>query len=539
MSFSALHGTSQARSSAIGDVSMNVSNWGQGNANIVPPSDMRPDFSGFTFGDFGGHGSSGPLIDPALNTSHHQRPQMTTLLGEDFVFNNMSLPNGHNGHTTFSFVPPYQDHVPSPIPPSSTIPVKRTSIPHEEEPPTKKPTQKRKEKKEGSQASRKRATGKAKDPFIAFTFPGGQTPSLPPNTTSSVDTTPPAKQDDKEEDADDNEAALAEEKEKVEKKVVELLPQEIPPFELYTEPLNPLALWGFKHRTIDLPVTYLDPESLPGKVKGRPSMWFGEKKGKLDKVADEWDKYLKDVALEILTTEMGNIICPYHHWVSKKIENDVQFQTHGPKHYFVTGVPGVSRVKRVLKGIKKAVSKVKKVKKLFKSALPEAPETPDDKQEDDKPLEREPSKLHCGCIEDEVLLELILWKSTLQQSPATGVVETWQDAFLHPRDRTFVLRAYVFWTGLKADILYEFDADGNRRDMVDIARHQVAFFEDRLRRAIAAKEDLSGIIPDIDKLETVSFNDDDEAKQDGDTQPVPHAEEQEKELSLDNGKVVV
>ncbi|KAJ3555717.1 hypothetical protein NP233_g12143 [Leucocoprinus birnbaumii] len=44
--------------------------------------------------------------------------------------------------------------------------------------------------------------------------------------------------------------------------------------------------------------------------------------------------------------------------------------------------------------------------------------------------------------------------------------------------------------------------------MVDIARHQVAFFNDRLDRAVKAKEDLSDIIPDLEKMEMVTFDDD-------------------------------
>ncbi|KAJ3555057.1 hypothetical protein NP233_g12295 [Leucocoprinus birnbaumii] len=340
-------------------------------------------------------------------------------------------------------------------------------------------------------------------------------------------------------DDDDNEEALAKKVEKFKKAPVKLLPQEIPPFKLYVEPINPLALAHLKHRKIDLPVTYtLD---LPVKVMKRLSMWAGKAADKFDMVADEWDKYLQDrmpisaesknlitkyasilpraftysraVALYILTTDHRNIICPYHRCVSKKLGNDQQFETHDPGHYFVTGVPGISRVKRLIKRAKKVVSKVVEVGKFFlfgKVPVPPSPDEDEEDEEEDKPLERNPGELHCGCIEDEVLLELILWKTTLQQSPSTGVVETWQDAYLDPRDRTFVMCTYTFWTGLKADILYEFDAEGNHRDIIDITEYQIKFFSDRLERAKRDREDLSGIIPGIQDMGMVSFDDDEE-----------------------------
>ncbi|KAJ3553131.1 hypothetical protein NP233_g12719 [Leucocoprinus birnbaumii] len=342
-------------------------------------------------------------------------------------------------------------------------------------------------------------------------------------------------------DDDDNEEALAKKLEKPPKAAVKLLPQEVPPFKPYVEPINPLALSHFKHRSIDLPVTYMS--DLPAKVMKRPSMWVGKAGDKLQMVADEWDQYLKDrtpmsaesknlitkyasilpraltysreVALYILTTSHGNIICPYHRWVSKKLENDIQFETHVPNHYFVTGVPGISRIKRLIKRTKEVVSKVVEVGKFFimsgeQPVPPTANKDAAELEEEDKPLERKPGELHCGCIEDEVLLELILWKTTLQQSPSTGIVETWQDAFLHPRDRTFVLRAHTFWAGLTADKLYEYDADGNHRDIVDITQYQIAYLTDRLERAKNDREDLSGIIPGIKDMEMVSFDDDEE-----------------------------
>jgi len=47
--------------------------------------------------------------------------------------------------------------------------------------------------------------------------------------------------------------------------------------------------------------------------------------------------------------------------------------------------------------------------------------------------------LYCGCLKDEVLLGLILWKLTVQQSPTTGIKETLQNQFLPFHQHTFFL----------------------------------------------------------------------------------------------------
>ncbi|KAJ3569442.1 hypothetical protein NP233_g5047 [Leucocoprinus birnbaumii] len=473
-------------------------------------------------------------------SSSSDRQRMTTLLGDDFVFNDMLLPGNHN-HPGLSFDSVYNsfEDVPTAdlVPdkpshkPESSVPIKRSSELDNDDRPAKK-------------------AGK-KDRHPTLPDASGGTSSLAPHPTTAEDGDSKKKGSGKkkrtkkevdEVDDDDNEVELAEASKKGAKAPIVLLPQEIPPFKLYVEPPNPLDFSSMKHRTIDLPITYMLPKDLPVKVKNRPSMWFGMKKGKFELVSDEWDTYLKDgtpisarsknlitkyaailpraltysreVALYILTTDHGNVICPYHRWVSKKPENDVQFETQRPNHYFVTGVPGISRIKRVVKSVQEVVSKVGEVVKSFATGNEPRPPTPPKEDaktaEDSKPLEREPGKLHCGCIEDEVLLELILWKSTLQQSPATGIIETWQDTFFNPRDRTFALRAYTYWTGLKADHLYEFDANGKRRSMIDITKYQCAFFRKRLRELERREKDVSGIIPDFDKLEVISFDDDEE-----------------------------
>ncbi|KAJ3561052.1 hypothetical protein NP233_g10434 [Leucocoprinus birnbaumii] len=515
-----------------------------------------PNFDGAAFGGY--PYATGQGLPGSSSGGEHR--QMTMLLGNDFVFNDMSLPSNHN-HPGLSFDSIYNsfDAIPTaasasdnpPDQPKPSVPIKRSSDVDNDDRPAKKTAKKGNRQR----ASKSSGRSKAADPFIMFTpgTSGENSPQPPPPDTSSntaVDQDSGKKKahgkqrtngkKDGDDDDDDNEAELAEASKAMAKARLELLPQDIPPFK---------PLFGASETS----------RLLFNETPNRPSMWFGIKKGKFEMVSDEWDEYLKngtpisarsknlitkyasilpraltysrEVALYILTTDHGNIICPYHRWVSKKIANDVQFETQKPNHYFVTGVPGISRVKRVVKNVQQAVSKVADVVKSFATGNEPRPPTPPKedptKAEDDKPLEREEGKLHCGCIEDEVLLDLILWKSTLQQSPATGIVETWQDTFLEPRDRTFALRAYTFWTGLKADHLYEFGANGKRRDMIDITKYQIRFFRKRLQSLERNEKDLSGIIPDFEDLDTISFTDDEEDDDEEDDDEEDDDEEEE------------
>ncbi|KAJ3570346.1 hypothetical protein NP233_g4471 [Leucocoprinus birnbaumii] len=549
--------------------SPSLPNWGYSETHATPSQNPQQNSNRFNFN----FNTYTHLMDqnfvatpnhPDINLSPGQQPQMTSLLGTDFVFNDMTLPGGQD-HPGLSFNVAYNMF--------KTLPSTQVG-----------PTPARRRKQRSEAGPSKHATAAGGSSFIMFTPATMSTPTIegkhisPPShlATSSAtpdeagkdrNTAPKAEGHDDTND-DDNEEALAKKVEKAWKPAIKLLPQGIPLFKVYVELINPLALSHFKHRRIDLPVTYM--LDLPAKIMKCPSMWVGKAEDKLKMVANEWDQYLKDrtpmsaesknlitkyasilpraltysreVVLYILTTSHGNIICPYHRWVSKKLENDLQFETHVPGHYSVTGVPGILRIKRLIKCAKEVASKVVEVGKLFLSdqqPMPPAPkEDPSETEEEDKPLERKPGELHCGCIEDEVLLELILWKSTLQQSPSTGIVETWQDVFLHPRDRTFVMRAYTFWMGLKADILYEYDAEGNHRDMVDITQYQIKFFGDRLERAMNDREDLSGIISGIQDMGMVSFDNDDD-NDDNEEEEEEEEEEDQDQVEVKKGTEAV
>lgn len=112
------------------------------------------------------------------------------------------------------------------------------------------------------------------------------------------------------------------------------------------------------------------------------------------------------MTLHCLETKPGNLICPYH---SEKDKNGTIFDGSLDSKYDVTGTP----YQREVKG-------------PSDEAIPE----------------RYEGYLHCGCPEDEVLIDFMWWKTTLCLSPSTNAEEGMRDQRLDPRTRTFM---YSVW----------------------------------------------------------------------------------------------
>ncbi|KAJ3567215.1 hypothetical protein NP233_g6508 [Leucocoprinus birnbaumii] len=166
----------------------------------------------------------------------------------------------------------------------------------------------------------------------------------------------------------------------------------------------------------------------------------------------------RQVSIEILTSKWDNVQCPYHRWVSKIVCTDCSPNPQVRDYFYVTGSPGICI---------RAVGANEK-----------------------NPPPRTPGYLHCGCQEDEVLLELILWKLTLQQSPTTGRIKTWQNQFLEPCAHTFSLCAFTFWSGLSVDDFFKYDDEGTFRANVylRLLQRQIEFLGARYRRVKTASD---------------------------------------------------
>jgi len=74
----------------------------------------------------------------------------------------------------------------------------------------------------------------------------------------------------------------------------------------------------------------------------------------------------------------------------------------------------------------------------------------------DPPVERPPGHLHCGCNEDDVLMDFFFWKTWTLTSEEHGICveESMKDQLMAPRLRAFVVHAFRAATGLSIDDMY-------------------------------------------------------------------------------------
>ncbi|KAF8332477.1 hypothetical protein F5887DRAFT_1080869 [Amanita rubescens] len=130
----------------------------------------------------------------------------------------------------------------------------------------------------------------------------------------------------------------------------------------------------------------------------------------------------RSLALNVLTTNRRNVLCPYHQEVDKKGITDSK--------YLVNGVP----LPRMIAETKKDANSPEHRKRL------------------------EDRFLHCGCPMDAVLWDFFFWKSltltaTINDKEVTEPVSRWT-----PRDRAFILKIFEEYTFLNVNDLYT----GNR-----------------------------------------------------------------------------
>jgi len=166
--------------------------------------------------------------------------------------------------------------------------------------------------------------------------------------------------------------------------------------------------------------------------------------------------YSRQLALMCLTTRVRNTMCHYHsRHTSSKYGNDHALNDKRP-HLKVTGVAYP----------RTAVSKQVK-------------EEDDDEEEDDNDdhgTENEVkagTALHCGCWTDDALLDFYLWKSTTAESPSTHALDGWREDLLDPRQRAFVSTAFVEYSGLKVNGMYEVDLQGRKQNTEKLLRVQL------------------------------------------------------------------
>ncbi|KAG6809042.1 hypothetical protein H0H92_001828 [Tricholoma furcatifolium] len=159
----------------------------------------------------------------------------------------------------------------------------------------------------------------------------------------------------------------------------------------------------------------------------------------------------RKLALHVLTSNRGNVMCIYHHVVEK-----TGYLIDGEGDYRLNGVPLPRNVNHVISdGVKRAKG-----------------------------------HLHCGCNEDVALLDFYFWKSwSLSGKLPNGsrVTETLKDQMLHPRIRAFVVDQFQSWTGLTIEDIYQGD---KRREehKLDVYHIQVEHILRRMNKVAARVE---------------------------------------------------
>jgi hypothetical protein len=162
----------------------------------------------------------------------------------------------------------------------------------------------------------------------------------------------------------------------------------------------------------------------------------------------------RELALHVLENKYHNLFCIYHQTTDKagRIHDR---SGHGA--FRVTGTP-FSRL-----------ANEKPIKLHPVTAL----------------VERRPGYLHCGCSEDEALLEFYWWKLAEATSPTTDETEGWLDhRKMDPRTRTLMFGFFTTWTRMEVNDIYvsypintSFEARMTRFDK-KIARLQAAKVEE-------------------------------------------------------------
>ncbi|KAG6807042.1 hypothetical protein H0H92_009023 [Tricholoma furcatifolium] len=159
----------------------------------------------------------------------------------------------------------------------------------------------------------------------------------------------------------------------------------------------------------------------------------------------------RQLALHILTSNRGNVMCTYHHVVERS-----GYLIDGEGDYAINGVPRARKVNHVISdGVK-----------------------------------RPKGYLHCGCDEDVALLDFYFWKSwslTAKLRDGSRVTETLKDKMLEPRVRAFVVDQFQSWTGLTINDIYQGDMRKDEHKL-NVLHRQIEHVMRRMNKVAARVE---------------------------------------------------
>jgi hypothetical protein len=104
------------------------------------------------------------------------------------------------------------------------------------------------------------------------------------------------------------------------------------------------------------------------------------------------------------------------------------------------------------------------------------------------PATMPPGILHCGCSEDDALLDFWWFKSGEITSPFSGVTEGWLSEVAEPRPRAFMAKLFLETTALTINDLYSVDSAGRGQSLEFRLKKQIARLQTKVDGLQEARE---------------------------------------------------
>ena len=107
------------------------------------------------------------------------------------------------------------------------------------------------------------------------------------------------------------------------------------------------------------------------------------------------------------------------------------------------------------------------------------------------PIKMPDGILHCGCPEDEALLDFFWFKSGKITSQYNDLTEGWLKEVAEPRPHAFTTALFREMSAMTINDLYLYNANGKRQDLEFRLKRQIARLQTRLKKLEAdrAQED--------------------------------------------------
>lgn len=157
------------------------------------------------------------------------------------------------------------------------------------------------------------------------------------------------------------------------------------------------------------------------------------------------------LAIHCLTTNRGNVICLYHHILDKgqRVSDEALSLAKDMMEADNDNKSSIDKKASKQKDVKFQVTGIAYNRRIAERGQPAIP--------------MPAGILHCGCSEEDSLLDFWWFKTGEITSPFNGVKEGWVTQYLEPRIRSFLAVMFQGMTGLTINDLYLRDENGQDR----------------------------------------------------------------------------